>query len=261
MRLFKQFEIPLLVFFISVFVVSNSIAGFDYTPKKKEKEPEYNEEAYVLQHGQAFIEKKSSFGSDMPIKNALTLITPDGWGVEYKDKGIKDDKVTWEIKDEIWTQALNNISKDGYGFLVDWNNNKVHVAQASNVDTLKDIKQSKKEKKIVSKRLEVANNYEKEQEKDKVDINIDFRKIEYDKEEVWAIERGNLKPQIEKWCDKADYQLVWESDYDYEIPVEAEFKGEFIEAVSNVIDSLYRGGAKISAKLYKGNNVLVIHGE
>ncbi len=55
------------------------------------------------------VTKKTSFGTMVPLSDALKLIIPDGWQV-YAKKGVSGSfKVSWNSKDKPWTDALKTV--------------------------------------------------------------------------------------------------------------------------------------------------------
>jgi len=277
----------------------NSDAAFKYIAKSDVQDTEFLplKNVSVAQIGSGEAQKITNFGTKIDLEIALQMISPKNWDYHFFQDDLRTKKVSWRVNDRPWTDALQLISIDKTNFVVNWPQKKIFignnlkekiendkrvekkVVQKPAVPT--DIKTNQKMKPVSQK--QIKEDYTKESyAKNKKTLESTKKKklsesknvkvsdskftstsdvIKAKKTKVWEIKPGRLKPQFTKWAEKAGYQLVWRSQYDYEIPVKADFHGNFIAALSSAVDSLYKGGTKISAQIYKGNKVVLIKGE
>lgn len=65
-------------------------------------------------------------------------------------------------------------------------------------------------------------------------------KLAPDANQVWSIETSEkrLSSALERWAQKAGWQLVWEVDRDFVIESNLHLEGEFLKAVGTVMQSL-----------------------
>lgn len=73
----------------------------------------------------------------------------------------------------------------------------------------------------------------------------------------WKLVPGSLYEQLQDWCAKAGYQLVWESESDFILNARTTVYGPFQDAVRQVITSMNNNRHSIFARLYD-NRVLVV---
>jgi len=76
--------------------------------------------------------------------------------------------------------------------------------------------------------------------------------------EPWAISANDatLRRALNKWVQRAGWQLVWDASVDVPINVDAKFTGDFNTAVKHLFQSLSAADVNLSAVLYSGNRVL-----
>jgi hypothetical protein len=76
--------------------------------------------------------------------------------------------------------------------------------------------------------------------------------------EPWAIssQDATLRRALNKWVQRAGWQLVWDASVDVPINVDAKFAGDFNTAVKHLFQSLSAADVNLSAVLYSGNRVL-----
>ena len=76
----------------------------------------------------------------------------------------------------------------------------------------------------------------------------------------WRLAREDrtVRAAIERWARQADWNLSWEFPTDFLVEFSADFDGEFIDAVTKVVDGLSGPERPLRAEFYKGNRVLRI---
>ena len=76
--------------------------------------------------------------------------------------------------------------------------------------------------------------------------------------EYWQIAPGSLRMQLESWAGRKGITLVWKPDTDLELETGALFEGSFESAVRTLFEGLKATGSPYAARLYHGNNVLIV---
>jgi len=78
-------------------------------------------------------------------------------------------------------------------------------------------------------------------------------------QEDWLAEEGsNVKSLLGKWCDKAGWRLIWNTNRNYTLNAGAMFRGSFTDVSSALIRAFARAKPAPIATYYKGNRVLVV---
>ncbi len=76
--------------------------------------------------------------------------------------------------------------------------------------------------------------------------------------EYWQIGPGSLRLQLGSWAQRKGTALVWKPDTDLDLETGACFEGNFEEAIKTLFEGLKATGSPYTARLYKGNNVLIV---
>lgn len=76
--------------------------------------------------------------------------------------------------------------------------------------------------------------------------------------EYWQIGPGSLRLQLAAWAQRKGTALVWKPDTDLDLETGACFEGTFEQAVQSLFEGLKATGSPYTARLYKGNNVLIV---
>jgi len=75
---------------------------------------------------------------------------------------------------------------------------------------------------------------------------------------VWEVKRNfTLQETIKSWGEQVEWNVVWDSDRDFDIQSEASFKGTFVDAASGLIKAFEDADPPVVGTFYK-NNTLVI---
>ncbi len=76
---------------------------------------------------------------------------------------------------------------------------------------------------------------------------------------LWSANSGSdLKTVLGSWCARQGWQLVWRSDFAYELTSGAEFSGTFEDAVRALILSMHDVRPMPTVNLFEGNKVVVV---
>ena len=75
---------------------------------------------------------------------------------------------------------------------------------------------------------------------------------------VWKVRKGfTLQETVKSWGEQVNWNVVWDSDRDFEIQSEVAFSGSFVDAASDLIDAFAKADPPVIGTFYK-NNTLVI---
>ena len=71
-------------------------------------------------------------------------------------------------------------------------------------------------------------------------------------------EDRTIKSALERWAQLTEWQVAWEFPTDFQIEFNAQFDGDFVDAVTRVVEGLAGPERPIRAEFYNGNRVLRI---
>jgi hypothetical protein len=75
----------------------------------------------------------------------------------------------------------------------------------------------------------------------------------------WVAGTGeDLHALLSQWSEKEGWRLVWESDYRYSLNSSAQFEGDYIAAVTQLLASMKDVRPVVTAHFFKGNRTLVV---
>lgn len=76
----------------------------------------------------------------------------------------------------------------------------------------------------------------------------------------WVLSREDrtIKSALERWAQLTEWQVAWEFPTDFQIEFNARFDGDFVDAVTRVVEGLAGPERPIRAEFYNGNRVLRI---
>ena len=78
------------------------------------------------------------------------------------------------------------------------------------------------------------------------------------KADWWQLTKGDsLHDALVKWGRRANWKIVWQSEYQYPIEVSAVFRGSFLKSVRRVLQLFETRDPKLYATFYK-NRVIVL---
>ena len=76
--------------------------------------------------------------------------------------------------------------------------------------------------------------------------------------EEWTIRPGSLQPQLAAWCDRAEHQLIWKAENDYEMEATAIFRDDFMGAVQRLFTRMNQSGLGLRVRVYPDNHVVEV---
>jgi hypothetical protein len=204
--------------------------------------------------GYGLAEPRSSYGSALPLKDALQLILPDGWQV-YAKTGVSGDfPVTWKAVNQPWTQTLREVLRQsGLIGTVNW----PHEA------LLLRVKPTPATPPLNTKGYTAWNNASSSAGKwnGSGDMAAASAPSLAGSTPVFLLNRGDLiLTDLQKWAKQSGWTVVWRVPEDWQVPNTTTFSGDFQKAVSQVIQALSANGANVHAVFHTANNTVVISG-
>ena len=166
-----------------------------------------------------------SYGHDITLKDAATMLLPGDWTVKFKDGKVGKREVHWRTTDKSIRQVLTYISDQaGAQFKIDENAGIVTFAALPNGMRLTD-----------------------------EGVVRDTRATKY------VLRSGHmLSKELERWAKEAGFQFHWGLDTDYPVTVDAEFVGYLPKVLLEVYETYRSQGGLRHARYIPGsqNNVL-----
>jgi hypothetical protein len=186
---------------------------------------------------------KHSFGRNVLLPTAVSLIVPDGWNV-YADKGVySGGKVSWNASNKPWTYSLRRVlNKQGLQAEVDWNAHYVLL-------------------KVLHKAVNpVYSNLGPSLNKDSAPapaLNTSLGSVT----QVFTLKKGTLiAAGLKKWAALSGWVVLWQLPEDWEVPNNTVFTGSFHDAVTKVVKALRADGANIHVRFHADNKTVIIMG-
>lgn len=77
--------------------------------------------------------------------------------------------------------------------------------------------------------------------------------------QTWIISSNKkLSETFREWSKRTDWEIIWNTSYDYPIMADAKFEGDFVQAVTTLIGSMENAKPAIKASFFKGNKKVII---
>ncbi len=197
---------------------------------------------------------RSSFGTGLPLKDALRLILPQGWRI-YAQTGVSGSvPVTWKEKDTPWTDALRDVLRQaGLIATVNWPHQAILLRvkpqpKVPPLDTQGYAKWGSSSGSGMPSHFHEGN---------AVVLGSGLNGAT----PVFMLNRGNLiLTDLKEWAKQSGWTVVWNVPEDWEVPNTTSFGGDFQQAVTQVVQALSSNGANVHAVFHTANNTVVISG-
>lgn len=230
--------------------------GSTYAPLNVNGYAQWKQPLKTLQYeGYGVAKTASSFGSDVPFKNALQLILPnDEWKI-YVKTGISGSvPVTWKSKDQPWTVPLRLVLRQsGLMATINWTH-KAILIRPKPTEPVKPMDTHGYHSWGTPNHDLPSNFHEGPAEAIAPSLA--------GASPVFILNHGDLiLNDLKKWAKSSGWQIVWDVPEDWEVPNTTTFSGDFKTAVTQVIQALSSNGANIRAVFHMENNTVVITGE
>ncbi|MCV6599884.1 MAG: TcpQ domain-containing protein [Alphaproteobacteria bacterium] len=226
----------------------------------------------------------------IPLVVALRKIVPVDYDFSFQTDQDLGKLVSYEYK-ESWSETLSSLLSDlGLGYSVV--ENVINIANAQDFMSARPAKAVEEVKTTVVEQVSKIKEVEAPMVEEKVEMMINtpvveimpevkqpVKAIKYEAVEVetvaevkstpvvkemvkvepkWEVKKGyTLQETIKSWGDKAEWNVVWESDRDFNIQSEIVFSGSFVDAASELITAFEKADPPVVGTFYK-NNTLVI---
>lgn len=253
----------------------------------------------------------SGYGSEIPVYNALEMITPDDWQV--RARGLDDATLSWSGGDT-WTEVLENTADEApIRYLVDWNRKILMAAPAEDIGETADEYQDladkdgaeSSEKGGLVTDADRSRDRQAAREDDSAARGDDDSSDDIEAEPMasdtsdsgnntggstdpdqlvtdhtsgsssesssgqsgaanwpeWRLRPGGLRPQLEQWAERADYELVWRAPRDFMIEANVSFDGTFVDAFQRLVRTMNDEGTPIIGSVHRSNRVAVVEAQ
>ena len=208
----------------------------------------------------------SSYGTNLPLKDALRLILPQGWHV-YAKSGVSGSvPVTWKAKSTPWTDPLRNVLRQsGLEATVNWPHQAV----------LLRVQPVHKAAPLSTKGYTAWNHSSSDDSGAPLPENFHVGHAGHGAEDfsvptvpslanatpIFLLNQGDLiLTDLQKWAKQSGWTVIWQVPEDWQVPNTTTFGGDFQKAVSQVIQALSANGANVHAVFHTANNTVVISG-
>jgi len=206
------------------------------TPQTRQADPVQTPPGSLIQLGEPGPGAigKAGYGNGVPLKLALGMLVPPTW-VSGTEGVNPSTLVTWS-DGQSWPQALGQIAKEkGWTIILDWSGHTVTVEAGRRAASMLSPEPSTPARPV------------------KADPTI-FQGIT-------LVAGKPISEQLREQAKKDGWNVIWNVPQDWIVPNGAQFKGDFMSAASQVIQSLSSNGANIHADFYKGNRTLIVRSD
>ncbi len=203
---------------------------------------------------------KTSFGTGIPLSDALRMILPDGWRV-YAQQGMSGSvPVTWKNTDAPWTEALKKVLRQS-GLV-----GVLHVEQQALMLNVRPV--PKVAPLPLTGYVQWGSSHAEDHDTSATTTvtplpvaaqNHTVAPIHF--QPVFLLSKGDLiLTDLQKWAKQSGWSVIWNIPEDWQVPNTTSFSGDFQQAVGQVIQALSANGANIHAVFHTANNTVVISG-
>lgn len=84
-----------------------------------------------------------------------------------------------------------------------------------------------------------------------------YAKVPGDAQRYWAALSGStLRETMQAWAKTVGWTIVWDTDTNYRLRASASFSGSFVNAVTELVDSIHVNNPELTVTMYLGNRVV-----
>ncbi|MES9899392.1 MAG: TcpQ domain-containing protein [Sedimenticola sp.] len=214
--------------------------------------------APLIQYGTKIIINVTSRGTNLQLSYALKMLFPDNWKIKIESEDVINLAISWHPGTELTSLLSKKGISHQIAFVIDWNSKHVWVGRRPSI-------------------LKVISNYEmyephtrsdhavkhKNSEKNSTGKKItSVSSIKDDQTDAWHLSPGRLKPQLEKWGQKANYDVIWMHDKNSDLLVDvgAHFTGSFLSVINEVLRSYRAFNVDMTIEIFpnKPKGILMI---
>lgn len=216
--------------------------------------------------------QKIDFKTPVPASEIFALFPPEGW-VVIAEQSAFNNKISFStVPGDSWIMAMKAYAgKTGNRFYVSLEEKTVWVLGTGGQTNVVAEKAKNKPKvartgtkPVVKKEKPKAPVKEKELKPVSSNIYPTATPVASPVMAAPVIDNGwsvasnsSLKRQLENWCAKAGYTLIWEARTDFLISGQMTFSGKFEDAVTSLFGVMYKNGRMpLRANVYTVNKIM-----
>ena len=213
--------------------------------------------------------QKIDFKTPVAASEIFARIPPEGWVVIAEQSAFNYKTTFVTAPEDSWIVALKTYAgKTGNKFYVSPEEKTIWVMGSAN-QTTSIVENKKNEPKISGTGTKPVVKKEKSKSpiKEKELSPVSGRAMPVAApvtspapimDSGWNVsDNASLKRQIESWCAKSGYKLLWEARTDFLTSGQMTFSGTFEEAVVSLFGVMYKNGRMpLRANIYRANKVI-----
>jgi hypothetical protein len=208
--------------------------------------------AALLSAISASAEPVRGFGRDVPMSAAMRQVVPDGWSVSYGVGVDSNQHVNWRGAED-WRQVVDGMATSR-GLVVSYEAEQHTVRVTRTGDPVPRVADPSRSARggfvMVPYRAASAQGGEGWQS---------YGAQAQPAGGTWRAEKDRaLRTVLAEWGERAGWQVVWNSGFDYRLEAGASFSGDFIQASGDLLRSMQSARPAVTGTFFRGNRTLVI---
>jgi hypothetical protein len=207
--------------------------------------------AGLLAAGAASAEPVRGFGRDVPMSAAMRQVVPDGWSVSYGVGVDAEQRVNWRGAED-WRQVVDGVASSR-GLTVSYEAEQRSVRVTRSGDPA-----ARAPGPVAAGRGGfVMMPYR--QGAPAGDGWQSYGQAPAAAAGAWRADKDRaLRSVLAEWAERAGWQIVWNSGFEYKLESGAAFGGDFIQASGDLLRSMQSARPAVVGTFYRGNRTLVI---
>ncbi len=207
--------------------------------------------ALVLAAGAASAEPVRGFGRDVPMSAAMRQVVPDGWSVSYGVGVDAEQHVNWRGAED-WRQVVDGVAASrGLTVSYEAEQHAVRITRSGDPAARAPGPVAAGRGGFVMVPYRAANA-----------AGGDGWQS-YGQQPAaggaWRADKDRaLRTVLAEWAERAGWQVVWNSGYEYKLEAGASFGGDFIQAAGDLLRSMQAARPAVTGTFFRGNRTLVI---
>lgn len=209
--------------------------------------------AVLLSAGSAAAEPVRGFGRDVPMSAAMRQVVPDGWSVSYGVGVDANTRVTWRGAED-WRQVVDGMA-GSRGLVVSYETEQRTVRVTRQGDPVARVSADPARSArggFVMVPMRTAAQGEGWQ-------SYGGGAQTGAATGAWRADKDRpLRSVLAEWAERAGWQVVWNSGFEYRLEAGASFGGDFIQASGDLLRSMQSVRPAVTGTFFRGNRTLVI---
>lgn len=208
--------------------------------------------AVLLLAAPASADPVRGFGRDVPMAAAMRQVVPDGWSVSYGVGVDSNQHVNWRGAED-WRQVVDRMATSR-GLVVSYEAEQHTVRISRTGDPVPRVSDPSHSARggfvMVPYRAPGSHGGDGWQS---------YGAGQAQSGGVWRAEKDRaLRSVLAEWGERAGWQVVWNSGFEYRLEAGASFGGDFIQAAGDLLRSMQSARPAVTGTFFKGNRTLVI---